>query len=324
MIKRLSLVLVCLIAVAGILPVSAQDGGLTGDQQALLDRLAATVDRIEGYSSYKLNTVEVRTDELELTASGTTLIGLVEATLTSERFDTWGDNPMAHSFVSAEVTQKGLRETAATNYSIDAEFRYVDGAVYVLAERETAADAALDPMPEGWVQVEDEETWPALEHIRMDIFLDRAAGETLSDELKGLRDTITRAVDVSSEPGTLDDGTPVDVISTVVDADGIIAFLLEEDEDEEISAEERAMNIAMAKGVTANSRWETTFWLLEDGTLARYTSTLSIVWENFDMTTLGDSYPAGMIMNRTMTQSYDLVLSRINEPFPPVEVPAIQ
>ena len=96
-----------------------------------------------------------------------------------------------------------------------AETRFVDGALYVQGRREVTGNKGddLDPMPEGWVPVESSEAWPALDDLPLETYFEDKVQFRLFDQDLDL--WLIEPTETSTERGTADDGTPVDIVKIV-------------------------------------------------------------------------------------------------------------
>jgi hypothetical protein len=104
------------------------------------------------------------------------------------------------------------RLIASDSYTITAESRLVDGVLYVNAERDAEDDAELDKMPEGWVQIENIDDWPALEGLGLETYLEAPYSWKLFDDMDV---PYLDPSEVWEESDTLENGTPVDVVTII-------------------------------------------------------------------------------------------------------------
>ena len=318
--RLLKILPVVALALIVAVPALAQ-GGLSDEQQATLDRLIAAVDASESYQSYSRHAVETTTQELTLNLGGT----LMDATETEVvektavfAYDDEGQVNIQGEF-TATVTSQPLGAGAPFEYVLTGEVRLVSGVLYVRAERESENEASLPPMPEGWVIVESAEDWPALDVLELDDLLENQDSPDIFDA--SVPDVLALASDVSTSPGTLDDGTVVEVISLTLDkaALGDALSLLAADQ-EPLSPEVEAYYA----GLDDVSRWDMVFSLSEAGDVVHFTSDTQLSWTEFDISILSSDLPPGTLLDQQGQLLGEFDITAINEPVEPVEAPVIE
>lgn len=233
---KMLLILVVLAAAAAPGPIQAQ-GGLTAEQQALLDRATNAMTAIK-QTSYVVHHIETESTAMTITID-------TQQQLQIENVTTDATISYIPGEESWNVQEASTVEVSGMNdeygdyaYSLTVETRLVDGAVYVNATRESENEAVLPPMPEGWVMVDDPEAWPALKQLSLDNWLKDPSRTGIFD----YPDLVAMAVtDVTSEPVTLEDGTEAEAITLILDGQGLqdalIAYYnMSEDEDPTVTA----------------------------------------------------------------------------------------
>jgi hypothetical protein len=208
--------LLALIVVIGVSPVRAQDGAgghLSDEQQALIDRVVQVHDHLVGYLSYHEETdgIDNQAITVMLGAASRTLSRAVTYTQSVDLVHVGGeDNIRAEA--SAMVT-----DWDGARYTVNAEARIIDGVLYVDAAFVPPAPKQIT-LPDGWAIVED----PASQDVYGDLQLENLLEpSSLYDDAARLK---AMASDVRLEAQTLDDGTPVEVITLVFEREGLVRY----------------------------------------------------------------------------------------------------
>jgi hypothetical protein len=128
-----------------------------------------------------------------------------------------GDLSNVQAFLTMTFENSGPAN--ASTFSVSAEARLVDGVLYVNGAFE---DASTVPdgitLPDGWVILENDGHWPVLERLGLDAYLDESGP---FDDIEIIK---AAATSITSEPDTLEDGTPVDLITIAFDSPGVAAL----------------------------------------------------------------------------------------------------
>ena len=213
--KRIASLLVIVAMLISALPALAQDGGgLSDEDRALLDRVAAANIAVNDAPTFVDEFTETSVVYATVTVPGQVDPDFIQVTAihTATETRSGGNRVVQHELqVTGEDPDLGMYA-----YTISAESRLVDGVLYVQATRTTDDDSTLLPMPVGWAQIDDPNLWPALEYLDLDSSL--SDEPTLFDMPDLLHDV---AASVTSARGEMiDDGTPVDLVNFTLDADG--------------------------------------------------------------------------------------------------------
>ena len=217
--KWLVIGLVVVMLAAGM-PTRAQEGGeLTADQQALLTRVQNAQERYQGYNSLVEEVFGGQSKELviRLGDNQQTISSLLNWERSSQIVRE-GDDQNVAAVGTVTLTESGLKADSETRVrTLILEYRRVDGQNYVQAAygADTTPDVRLPTLPDGWFTLESLQTWPVLVELGMQNALEQRG---LFDDFEAMK---AAAVDVTIAPGTLQDGTPVDAITVLFDAEGI-------------------------------------------------------------------------------------------------------
>jgi hypothetical protein len=326
MFRVLKLALIVLFALSCV-SVHAQEG-MTDEQKAQWERALAAMQATKTYTTaVEESTLSVAID-LQIVVSGEGLgdmsIGVTGAeSLESTTYRIEGDPRNLHAFLTSDVLYSGDMMDDE-DYTLTGEVRLVDGVLYAKVDREARSGSDLDPIPDGWVIIDNPDDWPALESLSLDSYLESPDQETEQDILNmpdSLFDTVTG---VSVEQATLDDGTPVDVVT--LDIRG--------DELREVFSQAALLDSDLALGLDVNALMDqlsddsllTVAVSIDDQEQARQINfQLVFDFPTLDVATLfgedldGMSGTVGLKMEITGVSQY----SGINEPLDPVAAPEL-
>ena len=225
--KRNAVALVVLLALMltalGSLTALAQDGGVSDEEMALLGRVLAAVEKRDTYSSYAVVghseeafAVEVSFFGQSITNGETTITDYERAVIETES----GPNVQAVTTVSYESEAAEIGESESSSYTVNAEFRLVDGVLYVNASYEEA-EGDVPELPEGWVEVSDALDYPLADVLALSEYQDLGIEDFFADE----EDFLKAVTSVTSETGTLEDGTEVEFITIEFGGEGLLASM---------------------------------------------------------------------------------------------------
>ncbi len=315
---KMLLILVVLVAAAtpGHAPVHAQDG-LTAEQQALLDRATNAMTAIK-QTSYVVHHVETQSTTMMLTMDNQQQ-PLQNENITADTTISYipGDgtwNVQETGTIDVSGTDQNLGGDYA--YTLTAEVRLVDGAVYVNATRESENEDALPPMPVGWRTVADPAEWPALKQLSLESWLKDPSRTGVFD----YPDLVAMAVsDVTSETVTLDDGTEAEAITLILDGEGlqnalIAYYSIDNESDPTVTA--------IYSSIDPESQVSLTLTLDANDQLIQREGTGVISVTQMDMSQISTDIPAGsafLDLNAELGLQED-VLS-IGEQLTPAEAP---
>jgi hypothetical protein len=301
--------LLVLVALTGGTAVRAQDdagGHLTDEQRALIDRVVQVHDSLSGYQSYHEETDGIDNQAITVilgTASRTVSRAVAYAqSVDLMRIDR-EDNVRAEA--SAVVTNWD-----ETSYTVNAEARIIDGVLYVDAAFVPPAPEQLT-LPDGWAIVEDPANLDVYDDLQLDNLLEPSS---LYDDAALLK---AMASDVSLEARTLDDGTPIEVITMVFEREGLIRYWRETD-GEEIDPLSELLYTAMKPSSYAQAM----LTIGPDETPLQFELTSVIETAASDAQTLASGqFVDGTTLSIRLEWSGTNVFSRINEPLEPASVP---
>jgi hypothetical protein len=319
MARFIKFMLILVLALGAVMPTHAQDGGLTDEQQALLDRVLNALAASADYTSY---TTEFGGTETQTT---TLVIGdQSQEETTNTLFVREGqyiaDVEGGPNLIVAATAQVGGAETRGTNsqitaYTVTAEMRYVGGVFYVNATRQVELAPDLPPMPEGWVVVESADEWPALEDVDLGNIMDELDHPAVGDEeLAGI---LTHASSVTMVAGTLEDGTPVDIITITLASADLSAGMIAAAE----AQGQEPITISLMGMLDETSVATVIVSLTADDQIVQATQELTISWTNLDLKTLNPDAPEGVLFSQKNVTSGTLILTNINAALEPVPAP---
>jgi hypothetical protein len=286
--------LVIVLLVFAVLPVHAQE-----EEQALLDRIIEATESIADYETFVI-------DEA--------LFG--KATITTKNRDPFhdfmedafyhdvqqttryilGDNLNIHTEYHIEITE----------YTLTGEVRFVEGNLYLISEpelKDAGNKAQLEALPEGWVQVEDAKGWPVgFGYLNLKSFLQESYTWELFDQpyTDNLFETPSEVV---LETDTLDDGTPVDIITVTLTGDILVSVL---GGDLELADWDSTSIVTI------------TIILNENDQIIHYVYSSNIIGE---MESTGGILSSGPTLE--IEETVSISFSQVNEPLELVEAPEI-
>jgi len=332
-----ALVAVMVLGVVGT-PVAAQDD----DRQALVDRLIAAAGAIESYESF------VRTESNSQVL--TMVIGIPLANVEQTQYSSVyseavsnvisGDSPNVQSFftIGTEQYSSDGSEETETNVAVEGEVRVVDNVLYLTADVvEDNGDFPLQ-LPDGWVVITTDFANEDLEDLAafdipefsfddlLGFLFDDGEEDSLSEALdsENLTEFLALATDISLSQETLDDGTPVDVITATFNA-------LEAFQSPVFSSSglpEDPTTAAFIESLFGDAEFEVSFAIDDQERLIGIYFNIDLAVETDDLSTLIDvaefGLPEGLTMELTMELNfeYSLLYTNINEALTPVEAPA--
>jgi hypothetical protein len=316
--KITSFALVMLILLAAALPVGAQDGRLPDDQQAMVDRVLAAITATETYTSFVSDLTETTANTMSIQMGGSASTAEDSYTVEQATHYTAGTDgqPNISTTATAQVSSLEFGAADPVQYTLQAEMRVVDGVLYVTAQREAAAEADLPAMPEGWVTVQDADAWPALRMLQLGDELLNLDSPDLFDQNVTL--LLKEATSAAQTAGTLDDGTPVTVITLTLTGHDLRRGL-----GDYMAAKDPSASTAVYYGGIDRdkSSWTMTFSLNDQDQIVAFTADASIVWTAFDINTISPQTAKGTLLDQTTTLKGTYQINAINAPLEPVAAP---
>jgi hypothetical protein len=302
-----SVVVLVVLLTGALIPASAQDGGLSDEELALLDRVFAARENLKNYSSY--------VEEATFLEEQNFLVKLGEE---SREFNNQyfvqrtatilqGDTNNISATIFAQIQEDDV------SYSIDAEARVVDETLYFNGTY-LIPDPDLPLLPEGWTVVVDPDVVEGLENLHLDDMIeDDSLGGTLFDEPDLMR---AAASLVTVMPSTLDDGTPVDIIAITLDSAGVAMALTESSVLEGDSAAS-----STAAALTDESELVLLVALDAENNPHQVVLTSTIEAIDVDGPSFDPSFPEGLTFDTSLAVVQTHTYSQFNEPFEPVAAP---
>jgi hypothetical protein len=300
--------------IGGTAAFSQEDGGLSAEEQVLVEQFHAARVRYRTLDSLKSETVyrDVQEYTFDLGGQSQQLIQTIDFARQSQ----WirGENlpnVTATLHVEIEDARPGIREPVS--FGIDADVRVADDVVYVKAAY-VESDPDLPTLPDGWAAVDPKEAPGVYDRLDLDDFLEE---DTIADDLDLLLEVVASA---TMEETELDDGTPVQVITLTIDHEGLVVSV-----DTMVdSAPNPEMVLAMMKALSDESYSKMTVTVDADGDPVRYTSEILLDYVGMDAHALDpESFPEGMTLSlRGETSSVELFMD-LNAPFEPVVAPEL-
>ncbi len=309
--------LVCCLIFAVALPVSAQGGRLPDDQQALVDRVLAAIAATESYASFVSDLTETTSNAMSVQLGGTPSTSADSYTIQQTTHYTTADGqPNISTTATADVSSQAFGAAAPEQYTLHAETRVVDGVLYVNAQRETTTEASLPPMPDGWVVVRNASDWPALRILQLgDDLLNLDSPDLFDPNVPQLLKDATSATQAD---GTLDDGTPVTVITLTLTGHDLRRGL-----GDYMTAKDPAPTTAVYYGSIDldQSSWIMTFSLNDQDQIVAFTADASVIWTGFDLNAISPQTAKGTLLDQTTTLKGTYAIRGIGEPLEPVAAP---
>lgn len=290
--------------------VRAQDGGeLTPEQTALLDRVVNARANLLAYTSYQESASGVDHIQMMVTLGG------------EQRDFTTAYNWFRESAI---VRQDGVGNVQAmitvdvydqdAYYAIEAEARLVDGALYVAAAYEPLDDMpAVEPLPDGWVLVEDLDAYPAFDSMHLEDFVEP---EALLDDSA----LITAVVSgIESEDILLEDAPTQTVIRLAFDAAAVRTVLAESP----VPNIDPALAAVFLDALADDSAMTMMIVVDEDDNPLYFSAESVFQLRGLDGQALDPNLPAGVTIDLTLTINRTEQYSAVGEPVEPVAAPEI-
>jgi hypothetical protein len=310
---RGSLIVILLLALLAVPVVSAQENDdLTEEELALVERVIESRAKLETYASYAEAAAESRSQMLTINMDQGSQGFSQAVDLTRDQIVIQGgDQKNIAGTITADVTQTeplANGQSGEITYTLMGEFRLVEGAMYLSASY-VLADPTLPEIPDGWAVYTPDEN-ETLDLLRLDDLLDD------DDPLERAERIRTTAQDVTLESTTLDDGTPVEVITIIFNREAFAAQIGAQAEEPD------PMLTALLAGLSENSISTMVVTLDMDGNPLRVESRTV-------MESLGMSGPEidpqmfmeGMTVDMIIDFSEDKSYSQFDETFEPAVVP---
>jgi hypothetical protein len=306
------LIVVLLLALFAVPLVSAQENSdLTEEELALLERILAARAQLDIFTSFVEEANQTQSQALNINMEEVSQA--FNQSVITERLQTVIQDEDVRNIagtVTATVSEEEplpSGQPATSSYTLVAEFRLVDETMYVNAVYESP-DPTLPEIPEGWAifTIGENET---LDFLGLDDVLEEQDPLEREERLKNT------AKDITVESATLDDGTPVDLITVVFNQDAFAA---------QLDAGDAANPFvdALLAGISENSTMTMVVTLDMDGNPLRVESqllmeSLGLIGSEIDPATFPEGMTLDMVIEFSEVQAY----SQFDEEFEPASVP---
>lgn len=314
--RRLISIILLPMMVLIVLPSQAQDGGLSDEQFALLERLLAALN--QPYTSYTLEQTSLSTQLMTITIPNEFSGTAIQINSRVVNRTKVGDNTRAEVVATTSYQEPG--SAAPFSYTINAEIRRVDETLYVNATY-AEASADLPVLPSGWVVIEQTEDWPELNDIALADYLPPTpqSSPTLADLLAQDRALVGRIIgDIQHTPATLIDGTPIEIITLQLDFHAIMTSEL--GLDYSVSTLDAVILDTLL--ADADIEFSATFTLNTAGQVIGQQVTLTLKVEAIDAAALSADIPVSTTLDLNISQTENSFYSQINDPtLPIIEAP---
>ncbi len=319
--RSVGVVLLVLLLLVGALPVAwAQDGDdgtrLGEFESGLIERVVEARQNLYAMESYVEVAGGTFYQEVNIMALDQEQSAFSRATW--ERYAQYiqgADTTNASAMINATVQETvDMGPGGTRDYVVSAEARQIDGTLYVQAEY-APFRPGLPLLPVGWKVIPSPDELDVYKHLELGDLLGRML---LVDDLDVM---IAAATEVEFEPDTLDDGTPIDVITITFDHDGV-AYALAESPASNVDP---AIAGILFEGLSADS-----FMVLEvvlglDDTPYAFRLESVVQALNIDAHALApNDFPQGLTFSIVLETTRREEYSDFNAALTPVEVPDVE
>lgn len=318
MTKTLKVLALLVVIVA---PLSAFAQGLSGEDQANLEKALAALEAASTYTSYTVEQTEVNGSIITVTANSESLLSQESSEVTTTAY-TLINSDTPNLGGTSTVIGNRIEDGTESTFLIQADLRLVDGLVYVNASY-TTPDPSLPALPDGWTAITraDLEAYPGLESLGLDkIFTTVENGGLLPfvQNFDRFAEVIrASATAVAVETQTLEDGRDVESITILLGSEGL-GGLLTVDED---SAQNPLIQL-ISQNLTEDSNGLLSVAIDADGNIAQVLLAATVTTSEIDMTSVMTNAPAGTVGVFEITNSSLLTVSGVGETYTPVEAPS--
>lgn len=306
-----------LVALMPVLTAGAQ-GGLSEEELALVDRMYAARGLRDTYTSY-VTTGQGSESQWFLISYQDATREMIDVT-TWERTMTVIQAPARNvdATITAAVESSDKLSDGRENafqYGVSADARLVDEVVYLNA---VVAGGALPedlaPLPVGWFVVDDVEASSVYKALQLGDLPDDPEEDNGLFKDKELM--IANAMAVTIVATTLDDGTPVDVITVLFDRAGLLALMSEGDT--------APLVLGMLERAEESTMASLTLTLDAEDNPLRVENSMVIEARGVDAHAMvPDQFPEGMTLDFSFDFSSDEEYSAINAAPEPAAAPEI-
>ena len=310
---RKIIVLMVVVAVfAVMMPVEAQDG-LSAEEIALVDRAIAASDAHDELGSYQLSGGEESNLDMSLALQGQEIAFGENYEITTEGYYLY-DGEIESISATSELVFNSNGPDGEVNFSITADLIGIGATLYVNAELVDGEnpDGGLE---EGWLTIESADEIPlALDNFGLDDFFD----DSEDDPAKDRDQIISHASSVTLEKDELDNGTPVEVITVLIDGDNLLDFFAE------LSADDDSDNPFVDAIFSSDVGGQILLMMAldADDNMVGEAVVMSLVIESLDMSAVElEGLPADVEISLTMDRTKYTEYSALDGEFEAIEAP---
>lgn len=297
-------------------PLAAQDDGLSEEEQALLDRVLTAVASVRTFSSYSTTATVSETQDLSINIAGIeqVLTSSTTAEIQANLIDPRGENPNVSGTATASFASNENGEEVA--YDVEAEFRYVEGVLYINAQYANDTTGPMD-LPEGWTVVDSLEGLPEqLDILNLDKVIESVmTGETddPTDALANLQKVAENASVITSTEEEID-GVAVEAVTITFDWTTMRDAMVED-----IGGEDNPIMPVFDQ--LSGDIGSITVYLDENDQPVGYILNLNIDLQDIDLSAVTSEVPAGTGISMLLTLEQSNMLSNVNGTLEPVTAP---
>jgi hypothetical protein len=308
--RKCGLFIVVLVMIVASVPAQAQDGGLTDEELALLDRVFNAREVILSYDSYVqvADGAEKHTRTFKLDGESQTFSKTYDwerASTVVRTDEVWTVRSNITSYVE-ETSPDGMM-----SYTLVAESRYVDETLYVNAEYDPP-DPSLPALPDSWTVVDDLGSFEMFDCLQLEDILEP---ELLVDDPDLI---LATAVSVRTQADTLKDGTPVTLIVVTFDSAGLMTILSEST----VPDIEPETIVFLLAALSTDSEMRLAYVMDAEDNLLGFKSLMSLYAFDVDAHAVApDQFREGILVDLSVESTHTEFYRQLGEMFEPITAP---
>lgn len=313
--KILLLALITVLLVSASL-VSAQDGGLDDDEQAILDQLVELSDVVDSYESYVVDYLHYSSSvqDMDLGFFALSTSEVLDVAITANVILA----PEVNISATIEANVERFEDDITTAYTVSAEAIYIVDVLYLNILDVAAMEGSEAPTFEtGWAVAD--EFHPFYADLALSDFTNNLLGDGEDGEAEEMMEILTQAATSVTLEGSEIDGVAVDVITVTVGFEGIMALMSDQFDTEDPM---QAAMMDMMLGTLSEQGDLVTYSIAidGDGNVLGIATEVIFNLEGLDISALDES-----LEDATMSMLMEMIdviqFSQINEALEPVEAP---
>ena len=316
MLKKLGFFLIMIIMLNLVVPITSQaqdDEGLSAQERALLERYFETSTIVADYEQYAFDLVESLDIRFTLSIANQALeLESIEYLAMQGQIDNLAETVQVD--ISVETYYDEFE--ADIGYSLTGEARVVDEVIYVQANYTDTLGAVLD-LPLDWQVLENREDVPAeFQTLGLEHLFEGNLGFIPPQDL-----LLETASQVTHEENTLPDGTPIEIVTILVEGENFATFL-ETVRGENSDADDFFSLIFL----TDQYEGYVDIWVVFDaaGNVRYIENFISVTVDSVDFADLGGTdFPEGTTVKITADILLAVNFSDLNIEIVPIEAPII-